>query len=147
MRRFVDEPFSRDSVTSLETFLRAKCRDLMVRARDKETCDFVYDLAADLPLTAISEIMQVPESLRGELLTLGDSVIRAPNPDDRNNALFSLGVFGQNLSETRSGIDAGSGSDSIGGVGRAARPDVREQVPRTRILLPRHIFVKRQAYT
>lgn len=105
LRQVVDQPFAKSAVAELEEFLRRKCRAIMDAAARKGTCDFVYDLAAELPLAAISEIMAVAQPDRNELLELGDAVIRAVDPEHRNAALSELGIFGRRLAEAR---DAGT---------------------------------------
>ena len=121
LRRFVDEPFATQALQRLEPFLRARSREIMTRAIEKGRCDFVYDLAAELPLKAISEIMDVPEQDRPNLLRLGDEVIRAPSNQQRNDALRALGRYGQQLAQDRRSAAGPGASDLVSLMTRSNR--------------------------
>ena len=109
LRQVVEGAFTSFALRSLEDYLRQTARRLMHEAAERRECDFVYDLAAELPLGAISEIMQLPHEDRRTFLQMGDDVIRAPENGARNAAVNALGQYGQKIGGTR----AGGGSDLI----------------------------------
>lgn len=54
-------------IAALEAGLRARTRRILDEALARRTCDFVVDVAAELPLQAIAEILGVPQEDRHRL--------------------------------------------------------------------------------
>lgn len=63
-RRFFLPGFTRRKVVELEPTIRAHARRVVDAVADKSECDFVADLAKELPLLLICELMGVPENDR-----------------------------------------------------------------------------------
>lgn len=103
LRQVVEGAFSSFALRNLEDYLRQTARRLMREAAERRECDFVYDLAAELPLGAISEIMQLPHGDRRDFLQMGDDIIRAADNGARNAAVSALGDYGRTLGATRKG--------------------------------------------
>ncbi len=66
-RRLVNQGFTPRMIAALEAGLRARTRRILDEALARRTCDFVVDVAAELPLQAIAEILGVPQEDRHRL--------------------------------------------------------------------------------
>ncbi|MAG31123.1 MAG: cytochrome P450 [Deltaproteobacteria bacterium] len=66
-RRFFLRGFTRRMVAKLEPVIRAHAKRVVDGVADKQECDFVTDLANELPLLLICELMGVPENDRHRL--------------------------------------------------------------------------------
>jgi cytochrome P450 len=102
-RRVVEPVFSGRAMDALEPWMRSKAREIMARAAAKGRCDFVYDLAAELPLAAICELVNVPEEERRDLLRMGDDVIRSRDKDGFTRTMGELNRYGVRLARQRAG--------------------------------------------
>lgn len=60
MRKLVNHVFSPKRVTALETAIIAHAKVLVDRVRERGTCDFATDVAGEMPLFVICEILGVP---------------------------------------------------------------------------------------
>ena len=67
LRRLVSKAFTPRAVKSLEAKLDAAARRIVSEAAAKGTGDFVDDIAVDLPLLAIADLLGVPEEDRRKL--------------------------------------------------------------------------------
>src|SRR5688572_27802187 len=115
LRRGVLEAFTPARVAAMEPWLRARARAIMTTAAERRECDFVRDLAAELPLQTINQMMGVPEADRGRIVALGDRIIGANDPDvnagaEAFDASTELGAYGYALASARK---SGEGDDLI----------------------------------
>ena len=120
MRRAVASFFANDSLRSLEDWLRDECRSLVESAFQPEGVEFVYDVAAHLPLNVIGKIMELPEADRARLLRLADGMVKASEetPEALAAAAGELAGFALSYAELRrgkEGADLISAMLSIGG--------------------------------
>ncbi len=63
----VTKVFTRSLMESSEPFIRKLCHDLLDKAEQKDSFDFVQDFAVELPLTVISEMIGIPEEFRHDI--------------------------------------------------------------------------------
>jgi cytochrome P450 len=115
MRRKVLVGFTPGLVGRMEPFLRERARAVMSAAAERGTCDFVHEMAAQLPLQVICEIFGIPEADRGWIVEAGDRVIGRDDPEldpekSSGSASFKLGAYGFQLASERAGK---RGSDLI----------------------------------
>jgi cytochrome P450 len=115
LRRGVLDAFTPARVAAMEPWLRARARAIMDAAAERRECDFVRDLAAELPLQTINQMMGVPEADRGRIVALGDRIIGADDPDvnagaEAFDASTELGAYGYALASARK---SGEGDDLI----------------------------------
>jgi cytochrome P450 len=87
----------------------------MSEAAERGACDFVHEMAAQLPLQVICEIFGIPEADRGWIVEAGDRVIGRDDPEldpakSSGEASFELGAYGFRLASERAGR---SGTDLI----------------------------------
>lgn len=106
-RRLVSRAFTPKLVNSLEPHIREVTNGIIDRIADKGECDFVTDVAADLPLQAIVEMMGVPLEDRQKVLDWTNQMIGAedpeyaPNPEVPLIASMELYAYSQNLISER----------------------------------------------
>lgn len=81
IRRVVTPSVSPKALRRLEGSLASRCADLLDGALQDDTCDFLVEVAAELPLQAIASLMGVPQSDRHFLLEWADATL---DYDDHN---------------------------------------------------------------
>ena len=104
-RRLVSKGFTPRMIGKLEEALRYRAATIVNRVIEKGECDFVYDLASELPLQAIAEIMGVPQEDRRRLFDWSNRMIGMDDPEyaDANatEAAAELYMFANNLAKER----------------------------------------------
>jgi cholest-4-en-3-one 26-monooxygenase len=88
-RRLVNKGFTPRMIGLLETGLRTKCQLILDEVVERGECDFVLDIAAELPLQAIAEMMGVPSDDRHKLFDWTNRMIGIDDPEfegDRESA-------------------------------------------------------------
>ncbi|MEZ5245439.1 MAG: cytochrome P450 [Acidimicrobiales bacterium] len=97
-RNIVAKAFTPKMIGQLENSLRAETARVVGKLRDRDSCDFVTDVAALIPMWSISELMGVPEADRFRLYELSHALIDdqdpevAPTPETSMNS--SVEIFG-----------------------------------------------------
>jgi cytochrome P450 len=97
MRNLVRDAFTTRTIDAMEPWLREQSRLIMQRTADVRECDFVMDVAGELPMQTINQMMAVPESERKHIVQLADDVISGGggrergSADDPGNVLGGLG--------------------------------------------------------
>jgi len=84
-RLLVQKGFTPRMVTLLEQHLQAKAVAIVDNIIERGECDFVEDLASELPLQAIAEIMGVPQEDRKLLFNWSNALIGADDPEYAQN--------------------------------------------------------------
>jgi cholest-4-en-3-one 26-monooxygenase len=84
-RNIVQRAFTPRTIRNLETRLYEFANDIVDRALAKGTGDFVKDVAAELPLLAICELVGVPAEQRGEVFDLSNRLIGFDDPEFRTS--------------------------------------------------------------
>jgi cytochrome P450 len=80
-RRLVRNAFTPKKVDSYEARFREIARDILDRAVVGGECEFVVDVAAELPLIAICELMGVPLEKRARLFELTNIMLGMDDPE------------------------------------------------------------------
>jgi cytochrome P450 len=91
LRRPVARSFTPRAVAALEASIRANAAALVERVlgdADEGTCDLARDLAADLPLLTLADVLGVPEPDRWLLYDWSNRVIGFQDPDYAVSAAF-----------------------------------------------------------
>ncbi|MGW5241549.1 cytochrome P450 [Monashia sp. NPDC004114] len=125
IRRMLARSFTPRAVAALEGQIRTHASAIVDRMLDGPSeCDFAKDVAADLPLLALADILGVPAQDRWLLFDWSNRVIGWQDPDYAVSAAFD---------------DVGGGSD-LAAVATALRPapdaDGRMPDPRSRSGMP-----------
>jgi cytochrome P450 len=74
-KALVTKVFTRDRMGALEPFVRNLAVKLIEANGERDSFDFVNDLAVKIPLEVISEMIGIPESLRPEIHHLSNKVV------------------------------------------------------------------------
>jgi cytochrome P450 family 142 subfamily A polypeptide 1 len=110
-RKLVSRGFTPRRVRDHETTIRRICAEIIDRVAPKGECDFVWDIAAPLPLLLIADMLGFPPEAYDDLLRWSDDLIRAttvePDPEVAEagmNAMlefreFQLGVIADRRSK------------------------------------------------
>jgi cholest-4-en-3-one 26-monooxygenase len=81
MRSIVSRGFTPRAVNSLKDALDSRARTIVQEALAKGTGDFVRDVASELPLQAIAELLGVPQDDRGKLFDWSNMLVSYDDPD------------------------------------------------------------------
>lgn len=104
LRKVVSRLFTPRSVASLEEKLAAAARDIVRGAAEKDTGNFVDDIAMKLPLLAIADLIGVPEADREQLFAWTNAVMNTDDPDfdsDPTTANAELMGYAYKMAEER----------------------------------------------
>ena len=106
MRQLVFNAFTPRTVDGMASWLRERSSQIMDRAAEMGECNFVMDVAGELPLQLINQMMGVPEEDRGMIARLADEVIAGGGGRDRTGEEDPgkvLGTYGYQLASERMG--------------------------------------------
>jgi cholest-4-en-3-one 26-monooxygenase len=81
LRAIVQRPFTVRAIEGMRELLAGYARDIVRRALDRGEGDFVADIAAELPLLAITELLGIPAEDRQKILEWSEKMIRFEDPD------------------------------------------------------------------
>jgi len=81
LRKLVSRLFTPRAVAGLEKKLAKAAHEIVVAAAEKETGNFVDDVAVSLPLLAIADLIGVPEGDRERLFGWTNSIMNTDDPD------------------------------------------------------------------
>ena len=104
LRKLVSKLFTPRAVHSLEEKLDDAARDIVAKAAAKGSGDFVKDVAVDLPLLAIADLLGVPEVDREKLFDWSNSMMNADDPDyttDPQQANAEILGYGYTMAEEK----------------------------------------------
>ena len=80
-RRLINKGFTPKMVSELESTMRKRTHDIIDRIADRGECDFVVDVASELPLQVIADLMGVPQDDRHKLFDWSNQMIGAEDPE------------------------------------------------------------------
>lgn len=80
-RRLVQRGFTPSMVAKLEPTIRQHAREIVDRVAKKGECEFVEDLACELPLTLICELMGIPPEMRTQIFEWTNALIGGDDAD------------------------------------------------------------------
>jgi cytochrome P450 len=125
LRRLLNRSFTPRAVAQLEHRIRGHARAICERAfaGPRGTCDFAKDVAADLPLLTLADVLGVPEQDRWLLFDWSNRVIGYQDPDYASSAEFDLAAG------TPMARDALALRPAPDGDGRMPDPRTREGMP------------------
>jgi cholest-4-en-3-one 26-monooxygenase len=81
LRKIVSRLFTPRAVAALEEKLAVAAHEIVGAAKEKESGDFVEDIALNLPLLAIADLIGVPEADREKLFGWTNSIMNTDDPD------------------------------------------------------------------
>lgn len=104
MRKVVSRAFTPKAVHALEEKLDDAARAIVQKAADAGSGDFVHQVAVDLPLLAIADLLGVPEEDRMKLFDWSNSMMNAEDPEyttDPQVASAEILGYGYNMADAR----------------------------------------------
>jgi cholest-4-en-3-one 26-monooxygenase len=104
LRKIVSRLFTPRAVASLEEKLAVAARDIVAAAAEKDSGNFVDDVAMSLPLLAIADLIGVPEADREKLFHWTNNIMNSDDPDfdaDPTVANAELMGYAYNMAEER----------------------------------------------
>jgi len=113
-RGIVAKAFTPKMINRLEDALQAETKRVIGGLRDRERCDFVPEVAARIPMWAISELMGVPEGDRQRLYELSHALIDdqdpevAPTPETSTESLLEIFSYATDLAAKERANPTGS---------------------------------------
>ena len=82
-RRMVSPGFAPRRVRQLEERIRERVITILDHLKDADTCDFVTDIAAELPIQMLAELMGVPQEDRSKLFEWSNALIAEDDAEYR----------------------------------------------------------------
>jgi cytochrome P450 len=101
LRALVDGWFTPRAIRGLEAEMRDLARETVLSATERETCDFVTEVAARIPLYVICGMMGVPRTDWEHILNLTNDAFGADEAIERRMAHLTIMRYFQDLAETR----------------------------------------------
>jgi cytochrome P450 len=107
LRRSVITRFTSKMLAELEPKIREITRNILQAALQKPTCNFVYDVAGELPTSVIGSMMGVPQDMWHQLREWSDMQTSASDPDIGGTpeqvqaASIEMGTYGYQLAAER----------------------------------------------
>ncbi len=117
-RRLVNKGFTPRMVDSLEATIRERTRSILDKVGPRGECDFVVDVAAELPLQVIADILGVPQADRYKMFDWSNRMIGSEDPEyavseeEAQQASMELFAYAAQLSEAKRAQDP-HGADLI----------------------------------
>jgi cholest-4-en-3-one 26-monooxygenase len=108
-RRLVNKGFTPRMITELERTIRERTRSILEKAETRGECDFVVDVAAELPLQVIADILGVPQDARHLLFDWSNRMIGSEDPEygvtaeEAQVASMELFAYAAKLAEDKRG--------------------------------------------
>ena len=127
LRRLVNKGFTPRMINLLEQHLRYRAELIVDNVIEKGECEFVEDLAAELPLQAIAEIMGVPQEDRHLMFQWSNAMIGAQD-EEYSDTPDSRG--GENTQARAAAMEVYAYANQLGA---ARREDPREDIVTTLI--------------
>ncbi len=125
LRRLLGRSFTRRALTRLDERIRAHAREICDRvfAGERGECDFAKDVAAELPLLTLADVLGVPRQDRWLLFDWSNRVIGYQDPDYAASAEFDPAA-GTAMARQALALRPEPGSD-----GRMPDPRTRQGMP------------------
>lgn len=104
LRKLISKAFTPRAVQGLEEKLDEAARRIVREAAAKGTGDFVHDIAVDLPLLAIADLLGVPEEDRTKLFDWSNNMMNYDDPEfgeDPQLASAEILGYGYTMAEER----------------------------------------------
>ena len=107
MRNIVQRGFTPRSINAFESVLKDRTRRIVAEAVERGSGNFVTDLASELPLQAIADLIGVPQEDRGKLFEWSNTMTGYDDPDlnvseeDGKNASIELLMYAMELAAKR----------------------------------------------
>lgn len=89
-RKLVSQGFTPKAVAHMEHKTRERVRDILDQVEHKGECDFVTDVAAELPLQVIADLLGVPQEERHQLFDWSNRLLGTEDPEFGNDITVGM---------------------------------------------------------
>ncbi|MCU1462905.1 MAG: Steroid C27-monooxygenase [Acidimicrobiales bacterium] len=106
-RKLVNRGFTPRMINALEKHIHDLAVDILEQSIAKGTCDFVVDIAAELPLLVIAELIGVPVDDRHKIFDWSNRMVGSEDPeysvsdDQANDARMEMFLYANQLAAQR----------------------------------------------
>ena len=106
-RLLVNKGFTPRMINALEEQMRERTREILDKVAEQGECDFVVDVAAELPLQVIADMVGVPQEDRHKIFDWSNRMIGGDDPEyglteeDRQLASIELYAYASQLAAER----------------------------------------------
>jgi cytochrome P450 len=106
-RRMVSPWFASRRVRQLEDRIRERVVAILDHLKGADTCDFVTDIAAELPIQMLAELLEVPQDDRNRLFQWSNALIAEddteyrPSPEALANTIAAMSEYALGLRRER----------------------------------------------
>lgn len=106
-RRLINKGFTPKMVSELESTMRKRTSEIIDHIADRGECDFVVDVASELPLQVIADLMGVPQDDRHKLFDWSNRMVGGEDPEygiseeQRQQASMELYAYASELAEMK----------------------------------------------
>jgi len=100
MRRIVSRGFTPRAISNLRQVLADRARTIVATALEEGTGDFVTDVACELPLQAIAELIGVPQEDRKKIFNWSNTMIGYDDPEvggQEAGAMAAMEIIGYSM--------------------------------------------------
>ncbi len=107
LRLIVNRAFTPKRIKALQQSLVDRSRDIVDNIAEKGECDFVTEVACELPLQAIADLIGIPQEDRHKVFDWSNRLVGADDPEfgltpqDSANAAIELFMYAQELASDR----------------------------------------------
>ncbi|HWJ81582.1 MAG TPA: cytochrome P450 [Nocardioides sp.] len=118
MRHIVSRAFTPRSINGIEQIMRERAHRIVTEALARGSGNFVEEVAAELPLQAIADLLGVPMEDRHKLFHWSNQMLASEDPDyadvDNQDAAAEVLMYAMGMAAERKAlIEAGSPRDDI----------------------------------
>jgi cholest-4-en-3-one 26-monooxygenase len=106
-RKLVNRGFTPRMIGEMETHIRALTHTILDEASARDECDFVVDVAAELPLEVIAELIGVPSEDRHKIFDWSNRMVGSEDPEyivtdeEIFQAQVEMFMYAQQLADNR----------------------------------------------
>ena len=104
-RRLVQPGFTPRKIAELEPWMREQAHAVIAELAERDAAEFVFDVAAELPMILLCHMMGVPAEQRAEYLRIANDVANVEYNPDFETTMFELFIFLNNLVTNASDLE------------------------------------------
>ncbi|MCY3953491.1 MAG: cytochrome P450 [bacterium] len=103
-RRLVQPGLTPRKIASLEPFIREQAQDVVAEMAARDEVEFVFEVAAELPMILLCQLMGVPQEKREAYLRLGNDVANFEFNEQFEQTMIDLYLFLDEVVQSRGGL-------------------------------------------
>ncbi len=104
-RRLLQPGFTPRRIAALEPFLQSEAAKVIDELASKDRAEFVFEVAAELPMILLCQMMGVPQEQRREYLRIANDIANVEFNENFEASMFELYVFLDTLVKNRGDIE------------------------------------------